>query len=219
MIDANNRQAPMTLRINRQAGSVDDYASRLREVDIVATTHDHAKDALQLDKPVPISRLPGFSDVHVSVQDAAAQLAMTFLSNDSSKADGNGGRLLDACAAPGGKTAHALESGYFTSVLALDHNAVRLERVSDTLARLNLAERAELLLADATETKVWWDGVPFEAVLLDAPCSGTGVVRRHPDIKLLRRQSDIAALVATQARLLDTLWPTVAVGGILLYPT
>ncbi|MEE9319780.1 MAG: 16S rRNA (cytosine(967)-C(5))-methyltransferase RsmB [Granulosicoccus sp.] len=219
VVEANNRQAPMTLRINRLRGSVEDYASRLREAGITAKRHKYAEDALQLDSPVPITRLPGFSDGHVSVQDAAAQLTMTYLSKDMLVGGGNGGRMLDACAAPGGKAAHALEQGWFTFVLALDHDGTRLEQVSDTLARLDLTERAELLMADAADTKAWWDGVPFEAVLLDAPCSGTGVIRRHPDIKLLRRQSDIAALVATQARLLDALWPTVAVGGILLYAT
>ena len=149
------------------------------------------------------------------MQDAAAQLAGLQLMQHAPKA----GRMLDACAAPGGKTAHVLERGHFGSVMALDQDADRLQRVSDTLQRLSLSDKAELVSADATNLDAWWDGVAFDAILLDAPCSGTGVIRRHPDIKLLRRDTDIATLAALQARLLDALWTTLNDQGVLLYAT
>ena len=127
--------------------------------------------------------------------------------------------MLDACSAPGGKAAHALEQGGFSQVVALDQDAGRLERVAATLERLGLSETCQLQAVDAAELSQWWDKQPFDAVLLDAPCSGTGVIRRHPDIKLLRRDSDIEALAALQARLLDSLWQTLKPGGLLLYAT
>lgn len=211
--EQNNSQAPMTLRVSSCHGSVDQYRQRLTSKGLAATTVVDAEQALQLEVPVAVFQLPGFNEGHISVQDAAAQLSATYLQAHSK----TGGRLLDACAAPGGKTAHALETGHFDSVLALDQDAERLASVSQNLDRLRL--RAELKVADAAALDQWWDGEAFDAVLLDAPCSGTGVIRRHPDIKLLRRDSDIDTLVNTQASLLDALWKTVAADGLLLYVT
>lgn len=211
----NNQQAPMTLRVNRQRGSTEGYQQRLQGQDCPAVLIPGAPEALSLENPAGVQQLPGFDTGDVSVQDAAAQLAAGYLSRFAAP----GGRLLDACAAPGGKTAHALELGHFSRVIALDQDAQRLQRVADTLERLHLAEAANLQAVDAAELAQWWDGDGFDAVLLDAPCSGTGVIRRHPDIKLLRRDSDIASLVALQALLLDRLWQTVKPGGFFLYAT
>jgi 16S rRNA (cytosine967-C5)-methyltransferase len=158
-------------------------------------------------------QIPGFAQGEVSVQDASAQRAAPLLIGNGLAP---GARVLDACAAPGGKTAHLLELADL-DVLAIDRDAARLARVQDTLARLGL--HARLLAADAGNPAAWWDGVPFDAILLDAPCSASGIVRRHPDVRWLRRASDIDALVATQARLLDALWPLLAPGGRLLYCT
>lgn len=211
----NNEQGPMTLRVNTQRHSRDDYLQLLQARDMQASTISDAPQALQLENPVPVSELPGFALGDVSVQDAAAQLAAAQLILHAP----NGGRLLDACAAPGGKTAHSLELGHFSEVLALDKDPERLERVEETLIRLGLGTGVTTKAADASATDDWWDEVPFDAILLDAPCSGTGVIRRHPDIKILRRPTDIATLVALQAQLLDALWRTLASGGVLLYAT
>ena len=162
-----------------------------------------------------MTKLPGFDAGDVSVQDAAAQLAGHYLSSHCP----SGGRLLDACSAPGGKTAHAAESGLFSHITALDHDEKRLSSVTLTLQRLHLLGAVEVVHADASNTDSWWDGNPFNAFLLDAPCSGTGVIRRHPDIKLLRRDSDIASLVVVQQDMLDALWQTLAAYGVLLYVT
>ncbi|PID60165.1 MAG: 16S rRNA (cytosine(967)-C(5))-methyltransferase [Gammaproteobacteria bacterium] len=212
---AANAHPPMTLRVNRRHGDREHYRQRLAEIGITAREHDAARDALVLDTAVDVSELPGFDEGAASVQDAAAQLAVLMLE----QAVPAGGRLVDVCAAPGGKTAHALESGHFSHVLALDNDPVRLRRVGETLARTGLADQAELAAVDAADTAAWWDGRPITALLLDAPCTASGVIRRHPDIKLLRRESDIAPLVATQRRLLDALWPLVADKGVLLYAT
>jgi len=212
---ANNEQAPMVLRVNLAKGSREAYGERLVAADLAAAALDASPAALALERAVPVGALPGFEDGLVSVQDAAAQLAVGFLID----AVAPGVRLLDACAAPGGKTAQALESGHFGEVVALDHDAERLGRVRETLARLGLHGRVTLASADAADTDAWWDGEPFDAVLLDAPCTGTGVIRRHPDIKLLRRAEDVVALAAEQRRLLEALWPTLAPGGSLLYAT
>lgn len=211
----NNQQAPMTLRVNQQRNSTEAYRQRLQSLDYPTVLIPEAPEALCLEKPVGVQQLPGFDTGDVSVQDGAAQLAAGYLCRFSAP----GGRLLDACAAPGGKTAHALELGHFSQVVALDQDTQRLQRVADTLARLDLAAHVRLQAVDAVELEQWWDGVSFDAVLLDAPCSGTGVIRRHPDIKLLRRDSDIATLAALQALLLDRLWTTVKPGGFLLYAT
>jgi len=161
----------------------------------------------------PVTQLPGFAAGDVSVQDAAAQLAAPLLIGDGLIP---GARVLDACAAPGGKTAHLLELADL-DVLALDSDAARLTRVTETLTRLGLSART--LAADAGEPAAWWDGRPFDAILLDAPCSASGIVRRHPDVRWLRRAGDIATLARTQARLLDALWPLLREGGRLLYCT
>lgn len=211
ILDANNQRPPMTLRVNAQRSSRDEYAARLRAAGVVAHPVPHAPQALTLEKPVDVAQLPGFNDGAVSVQDAAAQLAAPLLELAP------GQRVLDACAAPGGKTAHLLESEPWLHVQALDSDAQRLARVRDTLTRLHLA--ADLRHGDAASPSDWWDGQAFDRILLDAPCSGSGVIRRHPDIKLLRTAQDIVTLAQQQRRLLDALWPLMARGGILLYAT
>ncbi|MGY6566245.1 MAG: 16S rRNA (cytosine(967)-C(5))-methyltransferase RsmB [Halomonadaceae bacterium] len=211
--EANNQPGPMALRINRRRGDREAYLARLVESGIDARLCTHSPDGLVLEKPCDVQALPGFTEGDVSVQDEAAQLAAELLG--PALAPRPGGRVLDACCAPGGKTAHLLEL-FDIELLALDSDAVRLARVEDTLERLGLS--ATLVHADATG-RDWWDGTPFDAILLDAPCSGTGVIRRHPDIKRLRRASDIAKLAELQTRLLDNLWPLLRPGGSLLYAT
>lgn len=208
---ANNTRPPMTLRVNHRQGSREEYLKRLHEAGIVAAPAPHAPEAVTLTTPLAVEQLPGFATGAVSVQDAAAQLAAGLLQLAP------GQRVLDACAAPGGKTGHILETCPEVELLALDSEAERLERVTENLARLGLG--AELRAGDAGEPQSWWDGRPFDRILLDAPCSGTGVIRRHPDIKMLRRPEDIAQLARQQARLLRALWPLLAPGGILVYAT
>jgi 16S rRNA (cytosine967-C5)-methyltransferase len=209
---AGNERPPMCLRVNRRRGGRDDYLRELAVAGIVAAIHPHAAAALVLEQPMDVERLPGFAVGRVSVQDAAAQLAAELL------AARPGERVLDACAAPGGKTAHILElQPGLEALLAVDQDAVRLQRVRENLDRLGLA--AELVCADAAAPEGWWDGRPFDRILLDAPCSGTGVLRRHPDIKRLRRETDIAPLAAQQARLLEAAWRMLRPGGMLLYST
>ena len=198
----------MTLRSNVRRGSASDYLHRLQQAGLGARRLDNG--ALLLARPVPVERLPGFGEGAVSVQDAGAQLAATLLDVR------DGMRVLDACAAPGGKTAHILELAD-VDMTALDADAVRLQRVGSNLERLGLSARMQA--ADAAAPDVWWDGNPFERVLVDAPCSASGVVRRHPDIKWLRRPSDIGGFAAQQQRLLQALWKVVARGGKLLYVT
>jgi len=212
----NNCQAPMTLRV-RASPERDCYAAKLAASQTAyGRFTTWLPQALTLEQATGVDQLPGFGDGHVSVQDAAAQLAAPLLAHVSPK----GGRLLDACAAPGGKTAHALELDHYAEVVAIDEDQLRLERVRDTLQRIQIGgDRCTLMRADAAAVDSWWDGKVFDAVLLDAPCSGTGVIRRHPDIKLLRRDDDIDTLVAKQRRLLNALWQTVSVGGHLLYAT
>jgi 16S rRNA (cytosine967-C5)-methyltransferase len=205
--------APLWLRVNRRRGGRDEYSKRLAEVGIVAEPHAVFADALRLDVPVAVAALPGFGDGSVSVQDASAQAVADALS------PAPGARVLDACAAPGGKAAHLLEREPTLRLTALDSDARRLEQVRGTFARLGLGQDADLKVADATDTSSWWDGVPFDAILLDAPCSATGIVRRQPDVLLHRRERDIVPLVDLQARLLDGLWPTLCPGGTLLYAT
>ncbi|WP_168012507.1 16S rRNA (cytosine(967)-C(5))-methyltransferase RsmB [Halomonas salinarum] len=210
---ANNQAGPMTLRVNRRRTSQEAYLERLRENGIEARPCEHAPDGLTLETPCDVSALPGFAEGNVSVQDEAAQLAIELLG--PALAPRPGAQVLDACSAPGGKTAHLLEA-FDVSLQALDSDAERLQRVEGTLERLGLS--AQLSAADAGEQD-WWDGTPFDAILLDAPCSGSGVIRRHPDIKRLRRPDDIGQLAALQARLLDNLWQTLASGGTLVYAT
>jgi 16S rRNA (cytosine967-C5)-methyltransferase len=208
ILDIGNSHPPMTLRTNVRRGSASDYLHRLQRAGLDARRLDN--DALLLAQPVPVDRLPGFGEGAVSVQDAGAQLAATLLDVR------DGMRVLDACAAPGGKTAHILEL-VDVDMTALDADAVRLQRVASNLERLGLIAR--LQAADAAAPGAWWDGNPFERVLVDAPCSASGVVRRHPDIKWLPRPSDIAGFAAQQQRLLEALWKVVARGGKLLYVT
>ncbi|WP_280550297.1 MULTISPECIES: 16S rRNA (cytosine(967)-C(5))-methyltransferase RsmB [unclassified Halomonas] len=211
--EANNIPGPMTLRINRRHGDREMYLERLAAAGIEARLCAHAPDGLTLEAPRDVEVLPGFAEGHVSVQDESAQLTAVLLG--PSLAPRPGARVLDACCAPGGKTAHLLEL-FDIDLQAVDSDAARLARVEDTLTRLGLA--ATLAEGDAT-TRDWWDGTFFDAILLDAPCSGSGVIRRHPDIKRLRRPSDIPRLAELQARLLDNLWPLLRPGGTLLYAT
>lgn len=212
ILAADNEPGPMTLRVNRRETSRDDYLQSLAEAGIAA--RPVGEDGVELARAVPVDQLPGFAQGQVSVQDEAAQLAAPFLlaGRDWTPAD----RVLDACAAPGGKTAHLLERAD-AQVVALDVDAQRARRINDTLQRLDL--KAQVLTADAAHPEKWWDGQPFDAILLDAPCSAAGIVRRHPDVRWLRRDSDIAALVAIQKTLLDALWPLLKPGGRLVYAT
>jgi len=208
-----NQQAPMTLRVNQRRLNTADYQQQLQESGIEASIINGINSALILENPSPVQSLPNFDRGFVSVQDGAAQIAAQLLGT------GNGKRLLDACSAPGGKTAHALEYGDWSEVVALDQDADRLSRVADTLQRLSFDGRFTLQCADAADTDNWWDSKTFDSILLDAPCSGTGVIRRHPDIKSLRRDSDIETLVELQQKLLTKLWQTLVPGGHLLYAT
>jgi 16S rRNA (cytosine967-C5)-methyltransferase len=212
LVAANNRQAPLWLRLNRRHDAAESIAL-LGADGLEVSRHPLAADAVRVEPARPATRLPGFGAGRVSVQDPAAQLAADLLD----AADGQ--RVLDACAAPGGKTGHPLERHDRLDLLALDRSAERLERVSDNLARLGLADRARLLAADAGEPAAWWDGRPFDRILLDAPCTATGVIRRHPEIKWLRSTAQVDEAVARQRRLLEALWPLLAPGGILLYAT
>lgn len=212
VLAADQQRAPMTLRVNARRGSVAAYLARLAAAGMAATAGP-GEQAIVLAQPCPVQQLPGFADGDVSVQDAAAQRAAPLLIGRGLPA---GARVLDACAAPGGKTAHLLELADL-DVLALDSDPQRLTRVHETMVRLHL--QARTAAADAGDTAAWWDGKPFDAILLDAPCSASGIVRRHPDVRWLRRASDIDALARTQVRLLDTLWPTLRPGGRLLYCT
>jgi len=219
LLRAANRRAPMTLRLNVRRGGVDAYLQRLAEAGIaarpVALPGSAAAPGIELVEPRPVQALPGFAEGEVSVQDLAAQQAAPLLLGGGAPL-ASGARVLDACAAPGGKTAHLLELADL-DVLALDADAARLEKVRGTLDRLGLAAR--LQAADARDPGAWWDGRPFDAILLDAPCSASGIVRRHPDVRWLRRPGDIAALARLQGELLDALWPTLAPGGRMLYAT
>jgi 16S rRNA (cytosine967-C5)-methyltransferase len=211
LLDQASRHPPLGLRVNARRGTAAAYAERLEAAGHRATLH--GEQALVLDKPLPVHELPGFADGDVSVQDLAAQRAAPLLLGSGLAP---GARVLDACAAPGGKSAHLLELADL-DLLALDVDEPRLARVRDTLDRLHLW--ATLRAGDARAAQAWWDGRPFDAILLDAPCSASGIVRRHPDIRWLRRPGDIAALARTQGQMLDALWPLLAPGGRLLYAT
>ena len=210
ILDANNREAPLTLRVNRRRGSADELLERLRAGDIGAARHAQIADAILLDQSTDVTRLPGYAEGLFSVQDGAAQRVVDLLQL------AGGQRVLDACAAPGGKAAHVLEHAD-VDLLALDRDAARLPRIAENLARLGL--RADTRAGDAAMPETWWDGRPFDRILLDAPCSATGVIRRQPGIKLHRRGADIGALAAMQKRLLEALWPLLAPGGRLVYAT
>lgn len=213
VVEASAQEPALWLRVNRLRSTRDVYREQLALAGLEAGTDDALPDGLRLASSVAVSALPEFADGAVSVQDAAAQLVADAL------APPLGARVLDACAAPGGKSAHLLERDASLELVALDVDARRLGTVADTLARLGLGDRARLQAADATQVDAWWDGRPFDAVLVDAPCSATGIVRRQPDVLLHRRESDLAALLDTQARLLDALWRTLRPGGVLAYTT
>ena len=213
ILDANNDRAPMWLRVNQRHDSTAGYLERLTAA--IGGSHQllpAIDSAIRLESPIPVSGLPGFASGDVSVQDAAAQLAALWLGNGSNL------RILDACAAPGGKTGHLLElAGPEATLMAIDSDSERLLRVRENLDRLGL--HATLVHADASNPNAWCKDCTFERILLDAPCSASGVIRRHPDIKILRRKSDIAELASLQRRLLRSLWPLLVAGGRLLYVT
>lgn len=209
---ADNQHAPMTLRVNGRKSDRCDYLNLLTERQIDASICSLSPSGITLKSARDVETLPGFKEGVVSVQDEASQLMTPLLELEPDL------RVLDACAAPGGKTCHILEQEpALGKLLAIDSDQKRLQMIADNLQRLGL--QAELLLADANDTAVWWDGTRFDRILLDVPCSSTGVIRRHPDIKLLRRDEDIAKLAARQLRLLTNLWPLLEEGGILVYST
>jgi 16S rRNA (cytosine967-C5)-methyltransferase len=208
VLRAGNSHPPMCLRVNARRITAPEYQARLQSEGIAAKiVDDHA---LLLAKPVPVSRLPGFVQGEVSVQDAGAQRAATYLDLSA------GQRVLDACAAPGGKSAHMLELEDI-ELTALDVDAARCALVERNLARLGLAARVQT--ADCTRLEAWWDRKPYDRILADVPCSGSGVARRHPDIKWLRRATDLGAFAARQGAILDALWRVLVPGGKLLYVT
>ncbi|MCY7354526.1 MAG: 16S rRNA (cytosine(967)-C(5))-methyltransferase RsmB [Lysobacter sp.] len=213
IVEHSVQPAPTWLRANRSRTTRDAYSDRLQLAGIAATAHATLPDALRSDDSMAIATLPGFADGDVSVQDGAAQYVADALDLAS------GARVLDACAAPGGKSAHLLERDPSLRLTAIDIDAKRLAKVRETLARLKVGADAQLRVADAIDPSQWWDGVPFDAVLIDAPCSATGIVRRQPDILLHRRETDIANLLVLQGRMLDALWPLVKPGGVALYAT
>lgn len=210
ILQASNQPPPLWLRVNTRRGTLADYRAALVETGLEAQPVPGFADGLKLSRRVAVGDLPGFADGLVSIQDGAAQLTVEHLE----LVDGQ--RVLDACAAPGGKAAHILERAE-VDLNCLDVDAQRLERVAETLARLGL--KAGLQAVDASRPEDWWDGQPYDRILIDAPCSATGVIRRHPDIRWLRRPEDIARLVALQKNLLDALWPLLKPGGILVYAT
>ena len=211
MAQANNARPPLTLRVNGGKITRAAYLEKLADTGLAAQAVPEVDSALVLESPLPVEALPGFRAGEVSVQDAAAQLGAVLLDTQP------GERVLDACAAPGGKAAHILERAPQASLIALDIDALRLERVRENFARLGLA--GAVVQGDAARSADWWDGRSFDRILLDAPCSATGVIRRHPDIRLHRTPADIEQLAATQTRLLNALWPLLGSGGKLLYVT
>ena len=211
ILNASNQQPPMMLRVNQQKTTRQDYLTQLIEADIPANEISDCPEGILLEKPCDVYLLPGFTDGHVSVQDGAAQQVASLLDLKS------GLRILDACAAPGGKTCHILEHAPDNDVIALDIAANRLKQIEQNTERLEL--NATLIASDAADTDKWWDGTLFDRILIDAPCSGTGVIRRHPDIKLLRRADDIDSLAEQQEHLLNTLWPLLKPEGLLVYTT
>jgi len=210
ILEAGNQRPPMVLRVNRLQVDRESYLQQLRATGIEALALPFPESAIRLVEPVGVDSLPGFRQGQVSVQDGAAQLCASLLDLQA------GQRVLDACAAPGGKTGHILEvAPQLEQVLAIDVEERRLQKIRENLQRLHLD--ASLLAVDAGDPQSWWDGKPFDRILLDAPCSASGVVRRHPDIKRLRRPEDVHNLAQQQQRLLAALWPLLAPGGMLLY--
>ncbi|MEY3519618.1 MAG: Ribosomal small subunit methyltransferase [Pseudomonadota bacterium] len=217
LLDMAQQPAPMSLRVDTRHHSVAEYQAQLLVIGLA--TQAVGASGLQLERAVPVHQLPGFAQGHVSVQDAAAQVAAPLLLQG--REAGQAWRILDACAAPGGKTGHLLACYPNAQVLALDVDAERCQRIAENLQRLGAQNeaRAEVRAADAAQPAQWWDGVAFDAILLDAPCTASGIVRRHPDVRWLRRPGDSAQLAQTQARLLKALWPLLSPGGRLLYCT
>lgn len=212
LLSTNNRRPPMTLRVNKSRVSRDDYLKDLEAAGIPAQAGELAGTAIYLDSPHPVNTLPGFFDGNVSIQDEASQLVPGILDLKA------GQRVLDACAAPGGKTCHILESECsLTELVALDRSPERLARVNENLNRLQLS--AKTLCGDASKTSTWWDGALFDRILIDAPCSATGVIRRHPDIKILRTEESIQTLQQEQLAILKAVWSLLAPDGLLLYTT
>ena len=212
VLEANNAPPPMWLRVNLLRTTRAAYLDKLEEAGLAAVAAPDVESAVCLIEPTGVDVLPGFATGEVSVQDLSAQHAARLLELDA------GQRVLDACAAPGGKTGHILEAMLGRGeIWAVDRDATRLDLVRDNLERLGLA--AKLVAGDATAPGEWWDGEPFDRILIDAPCSATGVIRRHPDIKVLRRPADVERAVALQARLLKALWPLLRAGGRLVYAT
>lgn len=211
LLAANDEHPPFTLRVNQQKISTKAYLDQLAKAGIQARPLLHAKDGLVLEKAVDLLQLPGFTEGWISVQDEAAQYAAELLDLKP------GLRVLDACAAPGGKLCHMLEKAPALRCVGLDIEQKRLDRIAQNLQRLGL--EASLIKGDATEPERWWDGMTFDRILLDVPCSALGVIRRHPDIKLLRREEDIKTIVLKQAQILAAIWPLVKSGGLVLYAT
>lgn len=211
IIEANNQRPPMALRVNTRAVSVTRYLEALADAGIDARPLPYAPAGVVLERGMNVDNLPGFEQGWVSVQDASAQLLPGLVAPAAPR------RILDACAAPGGKLTHLLESFPEALVQAVEVDPERARRIDENLQRLGL--EAEVAVADATMLDDWWDGRPFDVIVLDVPCSGTGVIRRHPDIKVLRRASDIAQFAALQQRLLERLWPTLQAGGLMVYVT
>ena len=211
VIDANNRQAPLWLRINREKTDEANLRNDLKNAGFEVSDHPFARDAISISPAAAVAKIPGFEKGWLSVQDPAAQLARDLLDPRP------GERILDACAAPGGKTAHLLESCNEIELTVLDKNAQRIEQISQNLHRLGL--NAATITADAAATETWWKGEKFDKILLDAPCSATGVIRRHPEIKWLRSSEQVDKVTQIQAGLLTALWPLLKDGGLLVYAT
>lgn len=211
ILQANNQRPPLWLRVNRKQHRTDEYIALLQQAGLPSQPHPHASEALKLDQGMDVQALPGFAEGAVSVQDVGAQLAAGLLQAES------GQRVLDLCAAPGGKTCHLLETATDIEMIAVDVEPQRMQRVEENLERLQL--RAELIVGDAIDTASWWDGRCFDRILIDAPCSATGVIRRHPDIKSLRRAEDLQALTQSQQKILTQAWQMLSPGGHLLYVT
>lgn len=212
ILKANDAHPPMSLRVNLRQGSREHYLACLKDANLQATLHQQSLSGLTLTSACDVAELPGFADGVVSVQDEAAQLAVTLLELKP------GQRILDVCAAPGGKTCHILEAcPALLDCVAVDIDAQRLQRVQENLSRLKL--KATLKQGDALQPSTWWDGQYFDRILLDAPCSATGVIRRHPDIKVLRNEENIAKIVQLQAQILAAVWPLLKRGGLLVYAT
>ena len=208
---ANLARPPMWLRVNQQHNTVEQYKQKLADLDIEISQQDINSGALLLTNPIDVNKLPQFSDGHVSVQDAAAQQAAVILQAQAHE------HILDCCAAPGGKTCHMLELESSLDMTAIDVEEHRLVRVEENLQRLKLD--AHLIVGDATQPETWWNKKHYDRILLDAPCSATGVIRRHPDIKWLRKADDIEKLSELQQQILKNIWPLLKSGGTLLYAT